>query len=252
MEEDFRAGVLRARALASPRLRLLRSVRVGRGDVRAARRRSVPVAARSCVAVGRLHRPGTGCGFLCRRWSRSPAAVITFVCGISRSSRSHGCVAIETVFQFRLLKHPLFGCRSAGDAVMPNSRTRARRGAGSGAGAAGRDELVSRSLQSAEHCMRAQDFGTAYAHYLLVLSLAPELKDDVKVRRPLLSLACWHIVCSRKNKYITKLGEESRSLLFIFTDKPCLLSFVHTHQKILSASPSKYIQNLLTCHHLRL
>ncbi|XP_016062372.1 PREDICTED: putative protein arginine N-methyltransferase 9 [Miniopterus natalensis] len=28
--------------------------------------------------------------------------------------------------------------------------------------------------------MRAQDFGTAYAHYLLVLSLAPELKDDVK------------------------------------------------------------------------
>nr|KAF6402168.1 protein arginine methyltransferase 9 [Rousettus aegyptiacus] len=63
---------------------------------------------------------------------------------------------------------------------MPNSRTRARRGAGSGAGAAGRDELVSRSLQSAEHCMRAQDFGTAYAHYLLVLSLAPELKDDVK------------------------------------------------------------------------
>jgi len=35
-------------------------------------------------------------------------------------------------------------------------------------------------LQSAEHCLGAQDFGTAYAHYLLVLSLAPELKDDVK------------------------------------------------------------------------
>ncbi|OWK14152.1 PRMT9 [Cervus elaphus hippelaphus] len=49
---------------------------------------------------------------------------------------------------------------------MPNSRPRPRRGAGSGAGAAGRDEL---------------DFGTAYAHYLLVLSLAPELKDDVKL-----------------------------------------------------------------------
>ncbi|XP_043758505.1 protein arginine N-methyltransferase 9 [Cervus elaphus] len=63
---------------------------------------------------------------------------------------------------------------------MPNSRPRPRRGAGSGAGAAGRDELVSRSLQSAEHCLGSQDFGTAYAHYLLVLSLAPELKDDVK------------------------------------------------------------------------
>ena len=66
---------------------------------------------------------------------------------------------------------------------MPNSRPRPRRGARSGAGAAGRDELVSRSLRSAEHCLSAQDFGTAYAHYLLVLSLAPELKDDVKVRR---------------------------------------------------------------------
>ncbi|KAK1343158.1 hypothetical protein QTO34_015933 [Cnephaeus nilssonii] len=63
---------------------------------------------------------------------------------------------------------------------MSNSRPRPRRGAGSGARAAGRDELVSRSLQSAEYCMRAQDFGTAYAHYLLVLSLAPELKDAVK------------------------------------------------------------------------
>ncbi|XP_030168813.1 protein arginine N-methyltransferase 9 isoform X2 [Lynx canadensis] len=63
---------------------------------------------------------------------------------------------------------------------MPNSRPRPRRGARSGAGAVGRDRLVSRSLQSAEHCLSAQDFGTAYAHYLLVLSLAPELKDDVK------------------------------------------------------------------------
>ncbi|XP_036043394.1 protein arginine N-methyltransferase 9 isoform X2 [Onychomys torridus] len=63
---------------------------------------------------------------------------------------------------------------------MPNSRSRPRRGAGGGAGAAGRDRLVARSLQSAEHCLGAQDFGTAYAHYLLVLSLAPELKDDVK------------------------------------------------------------------------
>nr|XP_008265598.2 protein arginine N-methyltransferase 9 [Oryctolagus cuniculus] len=63
---------------------------------------------------------------------------------------------------------------------MPNSRPRPRRGVRGGTGAAGRDELVSRSLQSAEHCLGAQDFGTAYAHYLLVLSLAPELKDDVK------------------------------------------------------------------------
>ncbi|XP_014693627.1 protein arginine N-methyltransferase 9 isoform X2 [Equus asinus] len=63
---------------------------------------------------------------------------------------------------------------------MPNSRARPRRDTGGGAGAAGRNELVSRSLQSAEHCLGAQDFGTAYAHYLLVLSLAPELNDDVK------------------------------------------------------------------------
>ncbi|XP_076995983.1 protein arginine N-methyltransferase 9 isoform X3 [Tamandua tetradactyla] len=63
---------------------------------------------------------------------------------------------------------------------MPNSRRRPRGGAGGGARTAGREELVSRSLQSAEHCLAAQDFGTSYAHYLLVLSLAPELKDDVK------------------------------------------------------------------------
>lgn len=83
---------------------------------------------------------------------------------------------------------------------MPNSRPRPRRGARSGAGAAGRDELVSRSLQSAEHCMRAQDFGTAYAHYLLVLSLKPELKDGVKVRRALRSLTCLQILCSSCKK----------------------------------------------------
>ncbi|CAM9784478.1 unnamed protein product [Bubo scandiacus] len=45
---------------------------------------------------------------------------------------------------------------------------------------AGRRELVSRSLQSAQHCLEDQDFGTAYAHYLLVLNLAPELKTSVK------------------------------------------------------------------------
>ncbi|XP_071609795.1 protein arginine N-methyltransferase 9 [Heliangelus exortis] len=45
---------------------------------------------------------------------------------------------------------------------------------------ASRRELVSRSLQSAQHCLEDQDFGTAYAHYLLVLHLAPELKTSVK------------------------------------------------------------------------
>ncbi|XP_045408050.1 protein arginine N-methyltransferase 9 [Lemur catta] len=63
---------------------------------------------------------------------------------------------------------------------MSSSQARPRQETGGGAGAAGRDELVSQSLQSAEHCLGAQDFGTAYAHYLLVLSLAPELKDNVK------------------------------------------------------------------------
>lgn len=46
---------------------------------------------------------------------------------------------------------------------------------------AGRRELISRSLQSAQHCLEDQDYGTAYAHYLLVLNLAPELKTSVKV-----------------------------------------------------------------------
>lgn len=62
---------------------------------------------------------------------------------------------------------------------MPNSRTQHRHKVGQ---EAGRRELVSRSLQSAQHCLENQDFGTAYAHYLLVLNLAPELKKDVKVR----------------------------------------------------------------------
>ncbi|XP_001376690.1 protein arginine N-methyltransferase 9 isoform X2 [Monodelphis domestica] len=58
---------------------------------------------------------------------------------------------------------------------MPRSR-----GGGRSGQEAGRTELVSRSLQSAQHCLASRDFGTAYAHYLLVLSLAPELRDDVK------------------------------------------------------------------------
>ncbi|XP_025060079.1 protein arginine N-methyltransferase 9 isoform X1 [Alligator sinensis] len=62
---------------------------------------------------------------------------------------------------------------------MLNSRARSHRGLRSGREAS-RQELVSRSLQSAQHCLENQDFGTAYAHYLLVLNLAPELKNDVK------------------------------------------------------------------------
>lgn len=106
---------------------------------------------------------------------------------------------------------------------MPNSRARPRRDAGGGAGAAGRNELVSRSLQSAEHCLGAQDFGTAYAHYLLVLSLAPELNDDVKVRGPFTpSPAARFPVLLFKilNKSLSwERGTEvsGRSLLLIFT-----------------------------------
>ncbi|XP_042326071.1 protein arginine N-methyltransferase 9 isoform X2 [Sceloporus undulatus] len=62
---------------------------------------------------------------------------------------------------------------------MPNSKRKSRRRRKVGQ-ETGRHELVSRSLQSAQHCLENQDFGTAYAHYLLVLNLAPELKNDVK------------------------------------------------------------------------
>ncbi|KAI6069561.1 TPR repeat-containing protein LOC90826 [Aix galericulata] len=64
-------------------------------------------------------------------------------------------------------------------AGMPNSNAKLRRSPRGGQ-EAGRRELVSRSLQSAEHCLEDQDYGTAYAHYLLVLNLAPELKTSVK------------------------------------------------------------------------
>nr|XP_003221772.1 PREDICTED: putative protein arginine N-methyltransferase 9 isoform X1 [Anolis carolinensis]XP_008110207.1 PREDICTED: putative protein arginine N-methyltransferase 9 isoform X1 [Anolis carolinensis]XP_008110208.1 PREDICTED: putative protein arginine N-methyltransferase 9 isoform X1 [Anolis carolinensis] len=62
---------------------------------------------------------------------------------------------------------------------MPNSKRKSRHRHKVGQ-ETGRRELVSRSLQSAQHCMENQDFGTAYAHYLLVLNLAPELKNEVK------------------------------------------------------------------------
>ncbi|KAK6493190.1 protein arginine N-methyltransferase 9 [Huso huso] len=56
----------------------------------------------------------------------------------------------------------------------PNRVRRNRRVAG---GDAARNELVSRSLESAQQCLVNQDYGTAFAHYLLVLNLAPALKD---------------------------------------------------------------------------
>ncbi|XP_067153899.1 protein arginine N-methyltransferase 9 isoform X3 [Apteryx mantelli] len=62
---------------------------------------------------------------------------------------------------------------------MPNSNAKSHRSQRGGQ-EAGRRELISRSLQSAQHCLEDQDFGTAYAHYLLVLNLAPELKTTVK------------------------------------------------------------------------
>uniref|UniRef100_A0A1A8N5K8 Protein arginine N-methyltransferase 9 n=2 Tax=Nothobranchius rachovii TaxID=451742 RepID=A0A1A8N5K8_9TELE len=40
-----------------------------------------------------------------------------------------------------------------------------------------RDQLVSSSLESAQQCLYSQDYGTAFAHYLLILNLAPVFKD---------------------------------------------------------------------------
>lgn len=39
---------------------------------------------------------------------------------------------------------------------------------------------MSRSLESAQQCLFSQDYGTAFVHYLLVLNLAPVLKDFAK------------------------------------------------------------------------
>ncbi|NP_001090430.1 protein arginine N-methyltransferase 9 isoform X1 [Xenopus laevis] len=46
--------------------------------------------------------------------------------------------------------------------------------------AASKRRLISRSLQSADICLQHQDYGTAYAHLLLVLTLAPEQKEALK------------------------------------------------------------------------
>ncbi|KAL7982008.1 hypothetical protein Chor_001065 [Crotalus horridus] len=62
---------------------------------------------------------------------------------------------------------------------MPNSKSKSRH-RHKVSQETGRRELVSRSLQSAQHCLEDRDFGTAYAHYLLVLNIAPEFKNDVK------------------------------------------------------------------------
>uniref|UniRef100_H0YWL4 Protein arginine N-methyltransferase 9 n=1 Tax=Taeniopygia guttata TaxID=59729 RepID=H0YWL4_TAEGU len=71
---------------------------------------------------------------------------------------------------------------------MPNSNAKLHSNHRGGREAS-RRELVSRSLQSAQHCLENQDFGTAYAHYLLVLNLAPELKTTVKTFQ--LTLVKW-------------------------------------------------------------
>lgn len=44
-----------------------------------------------------------------------------------------------------------------------------------------RNELISKSLESAQQCLFQQDYGTAFVHYLLVLNLAPVLKDFARV-----------------------------------------------------------------------
>ncbi|KAL1023744.1 hypothetical protein UPYG_G00045470 [Umbra pygmaea] len=66
---------------------------------------------------------------------------------------------------------------------MPNASTRPKRGRRNRRTPRedpARNELVSRSLESAQQCLFNQDYGTAFVHYLLVLNLAPVLKDFAK------------------------------------------------------------------------
>ncbi|KAM6972807.1 protein arginine N-methyltransferase 9 [Aplochiton taeniatus] len=66
---------------------------------------------------------------------------------------------------------------------MPNASTRPKRGRRhrrTPREDPARNELVSRSLESAQQCLFNQDYGTAFVHYLLVLNLAPVLKDFAK------------------------------------------------------------------------
>ncbi|XP_056591683.1 protein arginine N-methyltransferase 9 [Triplophysa dalaica] len=63
---------------------------------------------------------------------------------------------------------------------MPNTTTRpkrSRRQRRARREDAARNELVSRSFESAQQCLFSHDYGTAFAHYLLALNLAPALKD---------------------------------------------------------------------------
>ncbi|XP_069782499.1 protein arginine N-methyltransferase 9 isoform X1 [Narcine bancroftii] len=55
-----------------------------------------------------------------------------------------------------------------------------RPGGRSRSGSRGRVRLVYRSLQSAQDYLESGDFGTAFAHYLLLLNLAPELKEIIR------------------------------------------------------------------------
>lgn len=63
---------------------------------------------------------------------------------------------------------------------MPNATTRpkrTRRHRRTQREDAARNELVSRSLESAQQCLFSEDFGTAFVHYLLALNVAPALRD---------------------------------------------------------------------------
>jgi len=67
---------------------------------------------------------------------------------------------------------------------MPNATTRpkrTRRHRRTQREDAARNELVSRSLESAQQCLFSQDYGTAFVHYLLALNIAPALRDFANV-----------------------------------------------------------------------
>lgn len=63
--------------------------------------------------------------------------------------------------------------------VFMSAQRPGRRGR-SGSGSRGRVRLVYRSLQSAQDYLESGDHGTAFAHYLLLLNLAPELKEIIR------------------------------------------------------------------------
>lgn len=80
---------------------------------------------------------------------------------------------------------------------MPNATTRpkrTRRHRQTQREDAARNELVSRSLESAQQCLFSQDYGTAFVHYLLALNLAPALRDFANVS--LIYLLLFHVFMS--------------------------------------------------------